>query len=452
MPLPLAIFLLVALTATSLVLGLLCLRLTRRLGQAERATERALKAWGEVSKAISEAVEDNADSALCRLARTISKSLKSPHVFVLRKLDDTIQELYPAHHNLDELKPCERSSCSFFWSERPLVFDRPAFEAWLPSFKLPADDLHGLFCRVGDGDALCYLLVLRPKGDPAFSKAEAERMQRILRIANVLLLMHAGRKRIAELEQQVAQAREEGMLEISTGVIHNVANAITPIDLALQGEGGKDLEDCLAGIGYVNEQLANPDDDTGLDPCAVLEETAAALEKHADSWTFAADKIQEVSELIALQQRYIGELGTEGIVSIDQLVQEIQRLCVLAVESHGLSLKIESDATKEFLGDAAELRFMILRMIKVAVESCDAAGCSGDITIRARDCNSEDAVQIEIEDQAPGYYFKENGSDSRTREYLTSQQSLVKYDAKLEVQGGISGTRVRITLPVYQGK
>lgn len=447
---PYVILLLVLLGAATVALLLCCVVLARRLRRAQAVEQQLRAAWGQISSAISNAVDEDTDKALRQLSDVIRSSLDASHVIALmRTREGGLTQVYPeTSAEPKTYPPRDEGAGAFFWSERPLSFDPKVFKRWLPDFPLPEGRQHGFFCRLGTRDSRCYLLILRLPGAPEFSHNESQRAQRIVLIANVLLLVHATRKQVAELEQKAEQAREEGMLEISTGVVHNVANAITPVALALQGHAGGDLQgsrECLLYIGRALQGEADPD----LPLDAVAAEGLAALERHAESWEFAAKKMQEISELVGLQQRYVGELGTEGVVSMQQIGSEIEQLCRLSVQGHGQELQVTLSTAESVLCDAAKLRFMILRLIKASVDACDATGASGTIclTIDTESLDDQDWARIALHDEAPRDM---QAGDALPQDYAAAKELVSKYAGRFSLRTGLAETTVLIHLPLYR--
>ena len=54
---------------------------------------------------------------------------------------------------------------------------------------------------------------------------------------------------------------------------------------------------------------------------------------------FVIEKFHSVTEVITLQQQFIGELGTENVVSISSVLADVVKMCQSPIEQRNIELK-----------------------------------------------------------------------------------------------------------------
>lgn len=369
----------------------------------------------------------------------------------------------------------------FFWSKQPLSYSGEAVRTWLP----PALGGHlasTLVVPLGaDTRLTCMLLLGRGSEQPPFSEHERELLADSVPAVNLALAAMVANDERQRLELALNKAHEEGMLQISTGIIHNIGNSITVIQLAVDQLRSDEMLACrdvaalLAAevLPTLQKELAAgrlqtflADDPQGREYLpsldALVNQLNKLLGKHYQDLEFIANKFQSVTEVIALQQQFIGELGTENVVHIRSVLDDVVKMCQAPIELRDIKLETHLDAQGRVLCDPAMLRHILLVLFKHSIESASASRkVNPCITLASRETTEEGKAWLHIILSDNGAGITVNVSDlskttqlrpgdERARELLFCRRRIEKYGGKFEVASDFAhGLRIDIALPQY---
>ena len=215
-------------------------------------------------------------------------------------------------------------------------------------------------------------------------------------------------------EQLRTSARQAGMAEVATSILHNVGNVLTSINVSaslvtqrlkrskvpdlcrvaalLQAQGGRLAEfltsdargklvpDYLQALG---EQLIK-DTDAAL-------ENMAALRK----------SLEHVNSAVAMQQNYAKLASVRETVSIVDLVEDSLRLSAGAFTRHGIELRREFDPTPPITVDKHKVLQILVNLIRNATYACHESG-RNDKSLTLRIAGDGALVRISVIDNGVG--------------------------------------------------
>jgi len=302
-------------------------------------------------------------------------------------------------------------------------------------------------------------------------------------IAEIGLELFGLRQEIINLESAQRKAHEEGMLQISTGIIHNIGNGINVIQLALARlqEFGSIQEiseflkkEILPAIkkqvkeGKLQEFLTS--DPQGKEYINVLDSVTEQIAKQTSDFNkefdFINNKFHNITDIITLQQHFIGELGTENISPITPIIEDVLKMCQGPIEESGIILDKDFGTTADILIDTALFSHILLLLIKYAIESINRVYRSPaslkihttQKSVEISEKVSKDFIEIIIVDNGYGIEFDpkqdnlyDESLDQQTRDLWFCKQRIEKYEGKFQVKAEIGrGSTVTVMLPVYE--
>lgn len=298
-------------------------------------------------------------------------------------------------------------------------------------------------------------------------------------------------KKRQDYEKQLQVAREEGMVQVSTGIIHNIGNAVTIAKLSVSGLMEKTnfkkedspetliLDDMLPKMQehLKNGTLENflKSDKTGRQYLDIMKELLEHLRGNSVEASkmlhSLSEKLFHISEIIELQQKFVGELGTENMT---QLAGVVESAVMIFEESFNkCGFKITSGIERkipEILIDSSIMTQVLINMIKNAVEAMEAENNPDkkyelQVSLKKETRSSKDYAMIEIKDNGPGIpddiksKIFEFGFTTRTQTKNNtvprgiglhfSQASVNKYGGMIEFDSKAgNGATFKVLLPI----
>lgn len=289
-----------------------------------------------------------------------------------------------------------------------------------------------------------------------------------------------------EYEEQVQTAREEGMLQVSAGIIHNIGNAITVGKLSVhelkqnlptnkEAPENLLLEEIVPNMkkkleeGKLQEFMTK--DKTGSQYIEIITELLEHISKSKANSSKVLDslskKLQHISEIIELQQNFVGELGTENMVALNNVINSSVKIFEETFNKHGVEINTEFSEVPNVLIDPSMMTQVFMNLIKNAVEAMDSENDPEknyrlDISLFQETIDGNKFVITEIKDNGPGMDEKVKnkiftfGFSTKSKEERTSRgyglhsciNTVAKYGGNLEVESEKGkGTAFRIVLP-----
>jgi len=222
-----------------------------------------------------------------------------------------------------------------------------------------------------------------------------------------------------ELEQThqrlVETARQAGMAEIATGVLHNVGNVLNSVNVSATLVSDRLRSSRVSDLGRAVEMMSRHAADLGSfltedekgkllpDFLAMLaerlhQERAALLEELQS----LIDNVDHVKTIVAMQQSYAGVVGVVEAVSLTKLVDDALKLNVSSFEKHDIDVHREYAELPEVRVEKQKLLQILVNLIANAKDSLiESSGRSRELTVRIQP-EGEDLLQIAVSDNGVG--------------------------------------------------
>ncbi len=153
-------------------------------------------------------------------------------------------------------------------------------------------------------------------------------------------LQDANKKIIDQQEQLLVSARESGMVEMSSGIIHNIGNVINTIGLRLHSSIDQSKDEMSMPVNFIEKNMLPlitnhletgdlvdflRNDKKGQKVLEViiklLEKTKQLQDDSLIDLEFINSQVIHIADIIYLQQNFVGSLGTEEQVDINVVIK-----------------------------------------------------------------------------------------------------------------------------------
>ena len=215
-------------------------------------------------------------------------------------------------------------------------------------------------------------------------------------------------------EQLRSSARLAGMAEVATGILHNVGNVLTSINVcsALLTEGLKrsKVRDVGRVGGLLKEQGARlgeflTDDARGKVVPGYLQALGERLVQENEAalghMVTLRDSLEHVNHAVAMQQNYAKLASVRETVSVIDLIEDSLRLSAGAFTRHGIELCREFEPTPPITVDKHKVLQILVNLMRNAKYACDESG-KKDRVLRLRVDGDGERVRISIIDNGVG--------------------------------------------------
>lgn len=373
-----------------------------------------------------------------------------------------------------------------------VFFNQDAPEAFPENFTKEAP--FSLIAPIKIDDKIYGCIIVTSRGDfdaHSLSPNDGVYLIRLAEIASLCLEVIKAFKQRQEYEHQLQAAREEGMTQVSSGIIHNIGNAITIAKLAVTGLIEKfnvkpeDRPENLileAIIPRMEKELAKDgldkflkDDPQGKEYFSIMKELLGHVGDNASESAVLlksmADKLFHISEIIELQQRFMGELGTENMTSLKKVIESSVTIFDESFNKRGYKIRMSlEDDVPEVLVDASMLTQVFINLIKNAIEAMQMENDKNkkyglDIVLKTEKQDDKNYAIIIIKDNGPGildnvkekmFTFgfstkKNKNSSSRGIGLHFCMDCIKKYGGEVKIDTEIGkGTSFTIAIPIAE--
>lgn len=284
-------------------------------------------------------------------------------------------------------------------------------------------------------------------------------------------------------ENQIRQALEtlamqNGRIEIATGVLHDIGNAVTGIGTQVASLLGDNQWPELEGLKRVAGLLESKSDRISevLGPGkgkALAEYVAsieAALDTHCREWfetvQYLSKTVVHIQEIITIQRNYVKE-GIGPPVPLDLRTLADDAIAIQLGNLEGRRIRVFREFPKtlpKIRGDRTRLIQALVNFIKNAGESYDSLEMADDrhIHIRIEHLEDQSRIVLTIRDNGAGFEpvraagFFERGSSTKQRGTgfgLSHCRTLIEaHDGtvRLESAGPNTGASLIVEFPVFE--
>ncbi len=373
-----------------------------------------------------------------------------------------------------------------------VFFNQEAPESFPENFIKEAP--YSLMAPIKIDEKIYGCIIVTSKGefdDHSLSRNDGVYLIRLAEIASLCLEVIKAFKKRQEYEQQLQLAREEGMTQVSSGIIHNIGNAITIAKLAVNGlidnfnVNPEDRPENLileTVIPKMEKELKKDNldnflknDPQGKEYFSIMKELLSHIgtknDESAVMLKSMADKLFHISEIIELQQRFMGELGTENMTQLKKVIEASVKIFDESFNKRGYKINTDlDDDIPEVLVDASMLTQVFINFIKNAIEAMEMENDKEktyalNISLKTEKQDDKNYAVIKIEDNGPGipdnikakmFTFgfstkKKKNSSSRGIGLHFCMDCIKKYGGEIDIETEVNkGTNFIIRLPIAE--
>jgi PAS domain S-box-containing protein len=215
--------------------------------------------------------------------------------------------------------------------------------------------------------------------------------------------------------QLVLASRQAGMAEVATGVLHNVGNVMTSVNLIVHDVQDRLRNTRLAHLHRVVEVLQREQprlaeylstDQAGRK----MTEFLAQLDEHlkGENQQLLTDveglvrHFEHIREIIVTQQGSAQLFGVLEVLSPAQLFEDALRLNAESLERHGITLERIFQATASVQADRHKVLQILANLLKNAKDALQVVK-PGERSLRVRVAAVDDRlIALSVEDNGPG--------------------------------------------------
>lgn len=331
------------------------------------------------------------------------------------------------------------------------------------------------------------LIVANKNGNRELTRDDCDFIAQLSEFASIAFETIRVTRQRREHVERLRAAKEEGMLQVSTGVIHNIGNAVTVAKLSV-----RELEDILTRteerpesmilqeiLPIIKKKVESGDiqhflseDPAGSQYLDVMNELLLHIQKSIETSDHSikslSSKLYHISGIIELQQRFVGELGTESMTSLAEVMTSAIKIFEETCNKRDVKIITDLEGeTPKVLVDPSMMTQVFMNLIKNAVEAMDADPDGVDkkrfikLSIEIRRENGNQFVVGSVKDNGPGipreiktrifnFGFSTKGKKkSRGFGLHSCKDTVIKYGGKIEVNSKPGdGTSFDVYLPV----
>lgn len=216
-------------------------------------------------------------------------------------------------------------------------------------------------------------------------------------------------------KQLVTAARQAGMMQVATNVLHNVGNILNSVNISIDILKNLLFSTILADLPQVIQMLKTHKDDL---PTFLTEDPKGKylpdyFEALFDSWQKERDRSKEeiklisenfehIKNVIKMQQSIGTVAGVQEKVSINQLLNDLMTLKAKQISTLGIKIKREYENLPEVMVDKSKLFQILENLILNAVDALKVK-ISGEKILTLRTFLTDiNTVQIEVRDNGCG--------------------------------------------------
>ncbi len=215
--------------------------------------------------------------------------------------------------------------------------------------------------------------------------------------------------------QLVDAARQAGMAEIATGVLHNVGNVLNSVNVSATLVGDRLRSSKLGDLRRAVELMSEHADALGRfitedAKGKLLPNFLAMLAEHLDAerrvmleeLDALADNIDHVKTIVAMQQSYAGVAGVEESVALNELIEDALKMNASSLTKYGIEVVRQFDPLPRVAVEKQKLLQILVNLIANAKDALiETIGRRRRLTLGVS-LDAADRVQIEVTDRGVG--------------------------------------------------
>lgn len=250
------------------------------------------------------------------------------------------------------------------------------------------------------------------------SYAEINRMNIALQTANEELEERVERRtqQLREAQSELLDsARQAGMAEIATNVLHNVGNVLNSVNISADLLMRKLHASKTSGLGKVVQLMNEHQDDLGafisqdakgkLLPAYLAQLTdAIAIEQQSmqEELVQLTSSVDHIKDIVSTQQSYAGAPRVEEPLYIEQLLEDALRMNAGALTRHHVTVVREYERLPQVMGDKHRILLILINLISNAKQAMsDLPGHSRQLTLQVHVVD-DSTLHISVKDDGEG--------------------------------------------------
>lgn len=250
------------------------------------------------------------------------------------------------------------------------------------------------------------------------SFAEINRVNRALQSANETLEQRVERRtqQLKDAQSELMDsARQAGMAEIATNVLHNVGNVLNSVNISADLVSRKLRSSKAQGLGKAMQLINAHQDDLGtfltedekgkLLPAylnQLVEAIAIEQQGMSEELTQLSKSVDHIKDIVSTQQSYAGACSLLEPVDIGALMDDALRMNAGALSRHHVTVVKQYAPVPQILGDKHRLLLIMVNLIsnaKYAMSSLSERPRQITLTVEQTD---DDRLRISVKDDGEG--------------------------------------------------
>jgi len=250
----------------------------------------------------------------------------------------------------------------------------------------------------------------------AHDKLELRVEERTQQLQEQVTAKERAREELAVTQRSLMLAsRQAGMAEVATGVLHNVGNVLTSVNISatlamekVANSSAGNLDKVLALFREHKNDLAGffTHEQKGGQLIEYLEALHENCSAERDQTTrelkTLTQNIEHIKEIVSMQQSYAQTSGVLEMLTPVELIEDALKMHAVGYQRHGVDLKREFSDVPPIVADRHKVLQILTNLLHNAKYACDA-NQTGDRKITLRlDRVSPNRIKIEVADNGMG--------------------------------------------------
>ncbi|WP_218568962.1 ATP-binding protein [Pseudomonas sp. 2FE] len=241
-------------------------------------------------------------------------------------------------------------------------------------------------------------------------------------IASLKRLSHELQVRVDERTRElretqsklVATARQAGMAEIATNVLHNIGNVLNSVNVSADLVADSISKSKVSGLAKAVALVQEHELDLGAylssDPRGRLlpaylgqlsEHLQADQEASVKELNFLRQNIDHIKEVVAMQQTFATASGVEERVDVRELLEDSLRMNLSSLSRHGVEVIREIGEVPPIMLDKHKVLQILVNLVSNARHACDDSGRT-DKRLTLRLTSGDGRVRLTVTDNGAG--------------------------------------------------
>jgi signal transduction histidine kinase len=245
---------------------------------------------------------------------------------------------------------------------------------------------------------------------------ESRVAERTRELQNQIAARERAHRELEEAQRRLMQlSREAGMAEVATGVLHNVGNVLTSINISANllrdsitnsNRLGllKQATDLMRAQGDTLPHFLAEDPRGRLVPSLLIELVDQILthnESNAKEFSHLLENVDHIKQIVATQQNYAKSGGVIQNISPSELFEEAARIAKASVTRHGITIAREFSGVTKVETDRHQVLQILINFISNAIKAVKPRP-AGERNISLRLENTPSHVRFTVEDNGVG--------------------------------------------------